>query len=158
MKWISVKDRLPELPNWVIAVTNRREVLPATYDGFRWCDDVMDYFQDYNFVTHWMPLPSAPEDGERNKEMNKDMLDKPYIIISDKVPDCCAHCEYEFSEEKDYDIYNYYCLGQINRRPHQRSITPIPWDFPRYKKRMDSCPRISKKDYRELVLSESRKE
>lgn len=75
-EWISVKDRLPELPNgegWktrmVIAADNRNCVAPMIYERAiirrkpveRW-KYYWDRIADVE-VTHWMPLPEPPEDN-----------------------------------------------------------------------------------------------
>lgn len=63
-KWISVKDRLPEIE------TDTLLVCVKSYDGDLLSDT--DGFQDGKFVywsnqtgcsiTHWMPLPEPPKD------------------------------------------------------------------------------------------------
>ena len=58
--WISVKDRLPEQYSYVIAFTGL-EVMEAFYDGWRFgCTSKSHPIS----VTHWMPLPEPPKDGE----------------------------------------------------------------------------------------------
>lgn len=66
-RWISVKDRLPESDKYVLVITagglfktarcnfykNGTAVCWATNDGL-----------GEKAITHWMPLPEAPKDGE----------------------------------------------------------------------------------------------
>lgn len=74
-EWISVKDRLPELPgtSWaskmVIACKESRWVAPMIYERAivrgkpveRW----KNYWDciAYEKVTHWMPLPEPPKEA-----------------------------------------------------------------------------------------------
>jgi len=60
-RWIPVSERLPELPNWVIALTNYNEVFPATFIDDKWYDDVQDELI-HTEVTRWMPLPPPEEE------------------------------------------------------------------------------------------------
>lgn len=61
--WISVKDELPETDANVLIYTELRNTFVASkVDAETWEDD-------YGFilaegVTHWMPLPSPPENEE----------------------------------------------------------------------------------------------
>jgi len=68
MKWISVKDRLPEftgdfggfalVSDDVVAYSKSRGALFADYSTHGWGDENGDAPED---ITHWMPLPPAPE-------------------------------------------------------------------------------------------------
>ena len=61
-KWIPVKERLPEKRKWVLCrcEANITEVL--RYENNEWYHDPRHvYYQ--SFVTHWMPLPTPPEEG-----------------------------------------------------------------------------------------------
>lgn len=76
MEWISVKDRLPEIPGrgWaskmVIAANGNGYVSPMLYEraiirgktAYRW-KFYWDRIADTE-VTHWMPLPEPPEEGK----------------------------------------------------------------------------------------------
>ena len=57
-QWISVEDRLPE-PMY--------QVLIYTDDG--WIGvDALDYneeFREYDYVTHWQPLPEPPKEPSK---------------------------------------------------------------------------------------------
>ena len=76
-KWISVKDRLPEIiknthdndvdhSEEVIIIANG-EVITGTslyFDGsYLFCGEMDENF-NLNEVTHWMPLPKPPEEGK----------------------------------------------------------------------------------------------
>lgn len=54
MKWISVKDRLPEYPIKVLCFTTNEKIM------------VMGRIKEWNInkynITHWMPLPEPPEE------------------------------------------------------------------------------------------------
>lgn len=74
MKWISVKDRLPELASFVIAYKKNGLVLGLYFSA----DEEFRYGRDCDQtkqVTHWMPLP------------------KPPIISNQAINDCCGECE-----------------------------------------------------------------
>ena len=63
-KWISVKERLPEVGEDVLAYLGKGifETCWALKDGF-W--ETRDSYLDTDAVTHWMPLPKPPkEEGE----------------------------------------------------------------------------------------------
>ena len=75
-EWISVKDRLPELREEVLVYAIGKEaafspiiaiselyifkLLPFSNGTLEWRDP-WDYFSKNYEVTHWMPLPDAPE-------------------------------------------------------------------------------------------------
>ena len=65
-EWISVKDRMPEKMEWVLCACRGNIIEVLRYDHIMddW-DTTMPnrgYFK--NFVTHWMPLPEPPKEGE----------------------------------------------------------------------------------------------
>lgn len=61
--WISVKDRLPERGTLVLCACRANIYEVLKFDGNGWIHDPMhDYM--LGFVTHWMPLPELPKDGE----------------------------------------------------------------------------------------------
>ena len=62
MEWISVKDRLPEEPLQTIIVSNRKQVCIAVYSIVYDEFGVMCGKGERFGVTHWMPLPSLPEE------------------------------------------------------------------------------------------------
>lgn len=77
MKWISVKDRLPQIEEYVLGYfesyptttiqlvdinlyRRRRAKKKDKYPVMlKWRDSELEY--DFENVTHWIPLPSAPE-------------------------------------------------------------------------------------------------
>ena len=61
-KWIPVTERLPEKDTNVIANTKDFGVCETLfYDETHWYDPV-EVYANYGTVTHWMPLPSPPEE------------------------------------------------------------------------------------------------
>ena len=73
MEWISVKDRLPEIPvngyaHVTVIATDGEMAFPALYERavlkrgtfYRW-KDVWNRIYDGNHITHWMPLPDPPQ-------------------------------------------------------------------------------------------------
>lgn len=75
MKWVSVKDRLPEESQEVLAY-GYGEIAQAYLLAGNWCGScsVTDMMKDgfvydrtivqqggaFDFITHWMPLPEKP--------------------------------------------------------------------------------------------------
>jgi hypothetical protein len=62
-RWIPVSERLPELPNWVIAynpISNSGDPCPAFYRDGKWYFELGEEW-DMNKPTHWRPLPAPPE-------------------------------------------------------------------------------------------------
>lgn len=69
MKWISIKEKTPEDYENILFTNGKRVFL-----GFRVCledgDDGRDDFyyysneRNYDGITHWMPLPELPTDGD----------------------------------------------------------------------------------------------
>ena len=59
-RWISVKDRLPEVAGWYLVFYNGSAMQVAFFKGKKWPFD-----NHYHTITHWMPLPEPPKmDGE----------------------------------------------------------------------------------------------
>lgn len=63
--WISVKERLPERYERILTYDKYSGVkenwLLRSFHGVSW---------SYGFhVTHWMPLPEPPKDGEQNDKL-----------------------------------------------------------------------------------------
>lgn len=71
-KWISTKERLPELDDYVIVCNAKTEefnflcLLDIVGEGLRWCettaDDSIIYSFDFGDFTHWMTLTAAPNE------------------------------------------------------------------------------------------------
>lgn len=69
-RWVPVTERLPETENFVLAVVNGKPAENITLvDSIEiasfmrdegWCLDMYPEWEDPK-VTHWMPLPPAPE-------------------------------------------------------------------------------------------------
>ena len=63
-KWISVKERLPDLFEVVLIIDDRKVVFPAHLaekGGLKGFYSVDGYF--YTYITHWMPLPKPPKEA-----------------------------------------------------------------------------------------------
>lgn len=65
--WISVKDRLPEDNERVLAIGIGTHAIPCKFRDNKFYRDV-DLFSDdrivtayYTTITHWMPLPKPPQ-------------------------------------------------------------------------------------------------
>lgn len=71
MGWISVKDRLPETGERVLLLL-KSNVIIGIYavqensdgDGYNFMNDDLIHYVDFEYVSHWMPLPAPPKDGE----------------------------------------------------------------------------------------------
>ena len=65
MKWISVKDRLPDREVFVLAYSKREEYVIMYYTGYYWEGWELsdsDSIQILHDITHWMPLPEPPNE------------------------------------------------------------------------------------------------
>lgn len=59
-RWISVKDRLPEnKPEKCLCYSEKGDFMVGAYTNWGWMFPC--YFEK---VTHWMPLPEPPKEGE----------------------------------------------------------------------------------------------
>ena len=64
-EWISVKDRLPEDGGYVVCIAKRNPFsrfmpMVARIEKNGWVNPMTEQY--ISEVTHWMPLPPAPED------------------------------------------------------------------------------------------------
>lgn len=67
MKWISVKDKLPEEGTDVLSCNIKSKEIAIDYIvkfeseplGYIWACRLQD---EFNNVTHWMPLPELPNE------------------------------------------------------------------------------------------------
>ena len=65
-KWISVKERLPEIGEWVLIngpeVCQRIEPPSASWKAeYAWNTDHETFYYPED-ITHWMPLPAPPKE------------------------------------------------------------------------------------------------
>lgn len=63
-EWISVEERLPEPKKWVLVFTRHMHHPVVCFYEDVWY--FLGGFFSKGQVTHWMPLPSAPEKEENN--------------------------------------------------------------------------------------------
>ena len=61
MEWISVKDRLPEKEDEVLAYEFHGDINIAYIRGNEWRNLESGWAMDKTHVTHWMPLPEPPK-------------------------------------------------------------------------------------------------
>ncbi len=64
-EWISVKDMMPEAGGYVVCIAKRNPFsrfmpMVARIEKNGWVNPITDQY--ISEVTHWMPLPPAPED------------------------------------------------------------------------------------------------
>ncbi len=65
-KWISVKDRLPELGMIVLCIDNKKWQSVCFYGNYsvdenhKFYKHDLDYYFELEDVTHWQPLPKSP--------------------------------------------------------------------------------------------------
>ena len=65
IKWISVKDRLPDDCVEVLVYDTDCGIVIGWYDK-EIGDFAADFISPLDAVTHWQPLPEPPKDGETN--------------------------------------------------------------------------------------------
>ena len=62
-EWISVKERLPE-EDVVVILTDHIDVGTGWFNGKGWRTPFAD-IDEYR-ITHWMPLPEPPKEGNND--------------------------------------------------------------------------------------------
>ena len=65
-QWISCKDRMPEDNDRVLILAKNESVYIAKHRVFGHFVVSFEYWLDDTEVTHWMPLPEPPKDGEQD--------------------------------------------------------------------------------------------
>ena len=60
MKWISVKERLPEVVQNVIVCNTWNDMEIAWFNGVEFTVEFRDEDIPLKHTTHWMPLPEPP--------------------------------------------------------------------------------------------------
>lgn len=64
-QWISVKDRLPEKGGRYLTCDHKGNVhIFYHYDFYQFPFDIDEENTRFYMVTHWMPLPPKPQEGE----------------------------------------------------------------------------------------------
>lgn len=61
-EWISVKDRLPESDGHYLCTDGNEIQIMAYFGEYKGSYDWSSYMSNTIDVTHWMPLPKAPEE------------------------------------------------------------------------------------------------
>jgi len=60
MKWIPVKERLPEVVKNVIVCNTWNDMEIAWFNGVEFTTEFRDEDITLKHITHWMPLPEPP--------------------------------------------------------------------------------------------------
>ena len=67
-RWIPVTERLPEENEVVLVADNANDIgigsLQPLWHGVVWVVPFEDVDNEFCPITHWMPLPEPPKDGE----------------------------------------------------------------------------------------------
>lgn len=79
-KWIPVTERLPEDYHDVLVAMG--EIVDVGFHHHRYGWECSTYKRRNN-VTHWMPLPSAPEDVHAYKLVHRDPVPDAAIIVEE---------------------------------------------------------------------------
>jgi len=91
MKWISVKDELPDEGEEVICFASKlgrgspNQMLIGWHENDKWGysdGDDYDCNPDYWIITHWMPLPKSPLDESDDSDL-VELLRAIYTILID---------------------------------------------------------------------------
>jgi uncharacterized protein DUF551 len=63
-EWISVKERLPTLLRQFLVHIKKPSLHLSYYDVLTFGPDIGRFAERHEYVTHWMPIPEAPDGAE----------------------------------------------------------------------------------------------
>ena len=103
MKWISIKDKLPDYGKWTL-MTNGKSISFGYYDTTKNCWEVYANTgtPSYKEITHWLSLPELPKD-------NMEWIN----ILDDRKPKCGDTLKIKYidliDQELKEEIVDYCC-------------------------------------------------
>ncbi len=60
--WISVKDRLPKIHDYVLVTDGKKIMIDSLTSQNSWLGGCPECENAFGFRTHWMPLPLPPKE------------------------------------------------------------------------------------------------
>lgn len=82
LKWISVRERLPEPGQEILAVVGHTAAEPFTITTFFW--DAT--FDNWARITHWMPLPEPPKMYAADMNVGRKVVHENWIPVTEQLP------------------------------------------------------------------------